>query len=74
LPVIESLADEFAGRAHFVKVHVDRDGEVQGHFGASGLPSYLLFKDGREVGRMRLTFVDWFLDTRIRRMINGALE
>jgi thioredoxin-like negative regulator of GroEL len=74
LPVIESLAEEFAGRARFAKVQIDRDGEVQERFGASGLPSYLLFKDGREIDRMRLTFVGWFLEGRIRRMVSAALD
>ena len=74
MPVIESLADEFAGRARFVKVHLDRDGEVREPFGASGIPSYLLFKDGRKIDHIRLTFVGWFLEARIRRMVNSALD
>lgn len=74
MPAIESLAREFAGRARFVKVQIDREGEVQERFGASSLPSYLPFKDGREVDRMRVTFVDWFLEGRIRRMVDSALD
>ncbi len=73
MPVIESLASEFSGRARFVKVHIDEEGKVQEAFNASGLPSYLLFKDGEEVSRIRMTFLDWFLERRVRGMVNGAL-
>ncbi len=73
MPVIESVASELSGRARFVKVHVDEEGKVQQAFNASGLPSYLLFKDGKEVSRMRMTFLGWFLERRVRGMVNGAL-
>ncbi len=72
MPVIESLAHEFSGRARFFKVHIDEDGKVQEAFNAGGLPSYLLFKDGKEVSRIRFT-LGWFLERRVRRMVEGAL-
>ncbi len=73
MPVIESLANEFSGRARFVKVHIDEEGQVQQVFNANGLPSYLLFKDGKQVNRIRMTFLGWFLEGRVRSMVNGAL-
>ncbi len=73
MPVIESLANEFSGRARFVKVHIDEEGQVQQAFNADGLPSYLLFNDGKEVSRLRMTFLGWFLERRVRSMVNGAL-
>jgi thioredoxin-like negative regulator of GroEL len=74
LPVIETLAGEFAGSARFVKVHIDDDGAVQESFGASGIPAYLVFENGKEVDRIRVTFVGWFLEARIRRMVNAVLN
>ena len=74
MPVIESLADEFAGRASFVKVDIDRDGEVLGRFDASGVPAYLLFRNGEEIARLRLGGINWFLDRRLRRMVERALR
>ncbi len=74
MPVIESLADEFAGRAHFVKVDLSRDGEVLDRFDASGVPAYLLFRDGEEVGRLRLGGLGWFLEGRLRRMLEKSLR
>jgi len=73
LPVIESLANEFSGRARFVKVHIDAEGQVQQAFHADGLPSYLLFNDGKEVSRIRMTFLGWFLEGRVRSMVKAAL-
>jgi thioredoxin-like negative regulator of GroEL len=74
LPVIEDLANDFAGRARFVRIHVDRDGHVLKRFGASGLPTYLVFRDGKEVDRLRLTFISWFLEQRLRRMVESQLD
>ena len=73
MPVIESLADEFEGRARVVKVELDREGEVLESFGASGVPAYLVFRDGVEVDRLSLNFLDWFFESRVRRMLEGAL-
>ena len=73
MPVIESVASQLSDRARFVKVHVDEEGKVQEAFNASSLPSYLIFKDGKEVSRIRLTFLSWFLEGRVSRMVKGAL-
>jgi thioredoxin-like negative regulator of GroEL len=74
LPDVEALAGEFEGRVRFVKVNVDRDEAVRGQFGISGLPGYLVFRDGEEVDRLGATFLDWLLRWRLRRMVQGALE
>ena len=72
MPVIESLAAEFEGRAHFVKVDIDRDDEVLGSFDASGVPAYLVFRDGEEVTRLRLG-IGWFLERRLRGMVENSI-
>lgn len=74
LPLMESLAEEFAGRVRFLKVVVDEDREALDRFGAGGLPTYLLFKDGERVDRIRFPFIGWLLESRVRRMVNGALD
>ncbi len=74
MPVIERLSDEFEGRARVVKVELDREGEVLESFGASGVPAYLVFRDGVEVDRLSLNFLDWFFESRVRRMLEGALD
>jgi hypothetical protein len=72
LPVVEKVAREFSGRARFTKVHVDKEGQVLERFGASGLPSYLLFRDGKEIDRIRFR-LGWFLETRLGRMVEAGL-
>ena len=71
---MEKLANEFEGRARVVTVDADRDGTVLEAFGASSFPTYLVFKDGEEVDRLRLNFVPLFLEGRLRGMIEGAIE
>ncbi len=74
MPDIEALAPEYAGRARFVKVDVDRDQPVRDAFGISGIPAYLVFKDGQEVDRLSITFTSVLLKWRIRRMLHGVLD
>ncbi len=71
---MESVAREFSGKVRFVKVHTDTAGQVLKRFGASGIPSYLLFRDGKEIDRITWTFVGWFLESRLSRMVSGALD
>ncbi len=73
MPVISSLADEFAGRVRFLKVDVDKDEAVREAFGISSIPAYLVFKDGNEVDRIRVPG-GFLLETRIRWMLGSALD
>jgi thioredoxin-like negative regulator of GroEL len=74
LPDVEAVAAELGDRVRFVKVDIDRDETVREQFGISGLPSYLVFRDGVEVDRLGFTFLDTFLRWRLRRLVTGALE
>jgi len=73
LPVIEALAEEFEGRATFIIVDADEDGEVLAHFGAGSLPTYVVFKDREQVDNLTINFIATFLESRLRGMIEGAL-
>lgn len=48
-PVIEQLAREFAGRVKFAKVDVDRAPALAARYQITGVPSLLLFQNGRVV-------------------------
>ncbi|MCP4005772.1 MAG: hypothetical protein GY725_16400 [bacterium] len=74
MPVIESLAEEFSGRARFVMVHLDREGTLSKAFGSSGVPDYIVFRNGVEVDRITLIAIGWLLEPRLRWMIEGAME
>jgi thioredoxin 1 len=51
-PVVESLANDFAGRARVAKVNVDENPELCGRYGISSIPALLFFKDGKVVDRV----------------------
>ena len=50
-PLLEQLAAELAGRVKLVRVNVDRAPGVQRRFGVQGIPTLVVLRDGREVGR-----------------------
>ncbi len=51
-PVVERLAEEFAGRVKIGKLDVDANQEIAIRYGVMGIPTLGLFRDGRLVDRM----------------------
>lgn len=51
-PVIESLAEQYEGRAVVGKINTDEEQELAMGFGITGIPTVILFKDGREIDRL----------------------
>jgi thioredoxin 1 len=45
-PVIEALAKEYSGRAHFVKVDVDKNRDLAQRYGVMSIPNFIVFKNG----------------------------
>ena len=68
---MQSLAEEFAGRVRFVRVDTAPDRKVLESFGASSLPTYIVFRDGVEVDRLTLNVIPLFLENRLRGMLSG---
>ncbi|MGD9525231.1 thioredoxin [Pseudonocardia sp.] len=50
-PAVEQVARELAGRVKVVKVDVDRAPGVANRYAARSIPTLLLLRDGREIGR-----------------------
>lgn len=50
-PILEQLATEFAGRWKLVRVNVDQAPHTQARFGVRGIPTLVVLREGREVGR-----------------------
>jgi thioredoxin len=50
-PLLEKLADEFAGRVNFAKANADETGNLAGRFGITGVPTLILFHGGKPMGR-----------------------
>ncbi len=50
-PVLEQLASELRGAVGFAKVNVDEEPGLADRLGVHGIPTLVLFADGREIGR-----------------------
>lgn len=46
-PVIDAIADEYDGRIKVGKVNVDENPSTPGKYGVRGIPTIILFKDGK---------------------------
>ena len=51
-PVIDSVAEQYFGRARVVKLNVDDNPNTAQRFGIKGIPTFIVFKDGKEVERL----------------------
>jgi len=51
-PVIEDLATSLAGKVRVAKLNIDRNPEAAARLRILGVPTLIVFKDGREVTRM----------------------
>ncbi len=51
-PRLEKVARRFEGRLPVFRVDAERDVSVAEGFGVTGLPTVLVFRDGREVERL----------------------
>ncbi|MCI5222259.1 MAG: thioredoxin [Candidatus Electrothrix sp. AR4] len=51
-PVIDELADEFAGKVQIAKMNVDESPATPGKFGIKAIPTLILFKNGEVVDRI----------------------
>ncbi len=50
-PKYDAVADQFAGRARFLKIYRQGNRELATKLGVTGSPTLLFFKDGVEVGQ-----------------------
>jgi thioredoxin 1 len=51
-PIVEDLAQEYEGRAVIAKINTDENLRVADDLGIMGIPTLILFKDGKEVDRV----------------------
>jgi thioredoxin 1 len=52
LPVVEALAAECGPEAAVVKLNVDENPSIAQRYSVRGIPTLILFKDGKEVERV----------------------
>ncbi|MGH7208990.1 MAG: thioredoxin [Nitrospiraceae bacterium] len=51
-PVVEDLANEYAGKLRVVKLNTDENPEVAGRYQVMSIPTILFFKDGKPVEKL----------------------
>ena len=50
-PILEELADEYAGEVLIAKVNTDENQLTPMRYGVRGIPTMVLFRDGQEIDR-----------------------
>lgn len=50
-PIIEEIEKELAGKIEVVKINVDEKPQEASKYGVMSIPTYIVLKDGKEVGR-----------------------
>ncbi len=51
-PVVEELAEEYAGKMLVARMDVDENRQTPGQYNVQGIPALVLFKNGEEVTRL----------------------
>lgn len=65
-PIVEKVAEKFSGKAKFVKLNTDENPSIAGHYGISGIPTLMLFKEGQVADRI----VGYVPESTISSMLN----
>lgn len=68
-PIMEELAKEFSGRVKVTKLNVDENPATPGQYGVRGIPTLILFKDGKILDQI----VGSVPKARLKAMIEKAL-
>ena len=68
-PILNEVADEYAGKLTVAKLNIDQISETAPRYGIRGIPTLLLFKNGAvaatKVGALSKTQLKEFLDANI---------
>jgi thioredoxin 1 len=51
-PTIEAVAEKYQGKAKVVKLNVDENVDSSSRYGIKGIPTLILFRDGKEAERV----------------------
>jgi len=68
-PILDEIAQEYAGRLSVAKLNVDENQQTPQKFGIRGIPTLMLFKNGNieatKVGALSKTQLAAFIDSHI---------
>jgi thioredoxin 1 len=66
-PVLDEIADEYAGRVKIAKLNIDENPNTPPRYGIRGIPTLMLFKDGEveatKVGAVSKSQLTAFIDS-----------
>lgn len=67
-PLVDEIANEMAGKVKVVKVNIDEAPESPSKYGVRGIPTLMIFKDGKVVdtrvgGMPKSQLSEWIDDT-----------
>jgi len=51
-PVLDELADEYAGRINFAKLDVDQNNKTAAKYGIMAIPNLIIFKNGAPISNI----------------------
>jgi len=51
-PTVEAIAEKYQGKAKVVKLNVDENIDSSSRYGIKGIPTLILFRDGKEAERI----------------------
>jgi thioredoxin 1 len=68
-PVLDAIAEEYAGKLTVVKINIDENPQTPQHYGVRGIPTLMLFKDGEveatKVGALTKSELAKFIESNI---------
>jgi thioredoxin 1 len=68
-PVVDKIAEKYAGKAKVGKVNVDEQQEIAGQFGIMSIPSFVFIREGRKVDQAMGAMPASALETKLDRIL-----
>lgn len=69
-PLVDRLHDEYKDSADVLSLNIDQNPQAAAQFQISGVPTFVAFRDGKEVGRRTGALTE----NQLRQLIDGANE
>jgi thioredoxin 1 len=71
-PMVEAVAEQYRAGATLVKLNVDDNPSTSGRYGIKGIPTLILFREGKEAERVVGATSKESLSRLIEKHLNGA--
>lgn len=68
-PIVESLAEDYKGKAKMAKLDIDESVELAAKFGIMGVPTLMFFKEGKIVDKIVGAVPKTELSTKINKLL-----